>query len=252
MPLAVFFALTVALLLATVFGGCFLGQRRAARGGDSVTTLESIVFGLLALLIGFTFSMALARFEARQNAVLQEANAIGTAALRAQLLPAPHAAVSLKLLKDYTQIRLDLLQVSLTSERLAADIARSNVIQQELWQDAGTVAATNPGMVPAGLYLQSLNELIDNQEARLTAFRRRVPPEVIWTLYGVSIVAVGFGSYAVGLERRQSRLPICVVSVMIAVVLLLIVDLDRPGSGIIRTNQQPMLDTAAALAGYGE
>ena len=72
-----------------------LGVRATGRGGDNVSTLEGAILGLLALMIGFTFAMALSRFEARRDAVLNEANAIGTTALRARLLPAPHGAEAL-------------------------------------------------------------------------------------------------------------------------------------------------------------
>jgi hypothetical protein len=78
------------------------------RGGENVSTLEGAVLGLLALMIGFTFAMALSRFESRRDAVLSEANSIGTTALRARLLPAPERAEALKLLQEYVQVRLGL------------------------------------------------------------------------------------------------------------------------------------------------
>ena len=82
--------------LAAIFAvselGWHLGMRNEGRGGSNISTLESAMLGLLALIIGFTFAMALSRFEARREAVLNEANAIGTTALRARLLPDPHRA----------------------------------------------------------------------------------------------------------------------------------------------------------------
>ena len=90
--------------------GRWLGARAGDRGGDEVSTLEGAVLGLLALMIAFTFSMALSRFEGRRDAVLNEANAIGTTALRARLLPAPQSTETLKLLREYVQVRLDITQ----------------------------------------------------------------------------------------------------------------------------------------------
>ena len=203
-------------------------------------------------MIGFTFSMSLIRFDARRDAVLQEANAIGTTALRARLLPAPYATDALKLLRDYTEIRLELARRIPSPEDLAAAVARSNVIQEKLWQQVKAVAATNNAMVPTGQYIATLNEMIDAQETRLTALHNRVPAVVIWSLYAVGLIAVGFSGYTVGLEKRRSRIPVYIVCVLIAGVVLLIQDLDRPNTGFIQVAQQPLLDTAASLARYGE
>jgi hypothetical protein len=253
LPLAVIFVLSLVLLLAAATIGHGLGTRAVLRGGGGgTTTLEGAILGLLALLIAFTFSMALSHFEARRDAVLEEANAIGTTALRARLLPAPYAGESLDLLRSYTQIRLDLARSSPTYDEAASAITRSSAIQEKLWRQAMAVAATDTGMVPTGLYITSLNEMIDDQEKRLAAVRNRIPPVVIWSLYGVAITAVGFTGYGVGLEKQRSRLPIFIVSVLLAAVILLIQDLDRPGVGFLRVSQQPMQDTAATIAGYGE
>ena len=92
------------------------------------------MLGLLALMIGFTFAMALTRFDERRAALLDEANSIGTAALRARLLPAPHDAESLKLLRDYVQIRLELTSHVPTAAEMHAAIVRSNEIQRRFGQ----------------------------------------------------------------------------------------------------------------------
>src|SRR5262245_3136232 len=107
-PLPVIFLVSIVLIVAATEVGRRLGVRAAGQGGDAVSTLEGAMLGLLALMIGFTFAMGQSRFEVRRAAVLSEANAIGTAALRARLLPAPHNAEVIRLLKDYVQIRLDI------------------------------------------------------------------------------------------------------------------------------------------------
>ena len=137
-------------------------------------------------------------------------------------------------------------------EDVAAAVVRSNAIQEKLWQQVKAVAATNNAMVPTGMYIATLNEMIDNQETRLTALHNRVPAIVIWSFYGVGTIAMGFTGYAVGLEKRRARIPVYLVCVLIASVVLLIQDLDRPNLGFIQVTQQPMLDTAASLAGYRE
>ena len=107
-------------------------------------------------------------------------------------------------------------------------------------------------MVPTGVFIQSLNEMIDDREKHITANRNRVPNIVLLTLYGIAIVASGFTGYAAGLEARRSRLPVYMMALLVAAVILLIQDLDRPSSGFITVSQQPMLDTALSLAGFSE
>lgn len=244
------FLVSVFVVLASSEIGRWLGVRVSRRGGDKVSTLEAGILGLLALMIGFTFSMALLHFDGRRDAVLNEANAIGGTALRARLLPPPYGPESLKLLREYVQIRMDIIHHAPSAETLDPAIDRSNVLQEALWQQAMAAAAKDNGMVPTGLYVQTLNEMIDSQEKRLTAIRQRVPNIVLIALYGVTAVAVAFTGYASGLEARHARLPAYLMGVLVCAVILLIQDIDRPNTGFVRVNQQPMIDAAAAIAAY--
>jgi hypothetical protein len=203
--LPIFLISLVVLLSATEFGR-WLGTRVSDQGAEEVLTLQGAVLGLLALMIAFTFAMALSRFEGRRDAVLNEANAIGTTALRARLLPEPHTE-TLNLLREYVQVRLDITQRVPTPEEFSAALSRSSEIHEALWQQAKAMAANDSGIVPTGLFIQSLNELIDDQEKRLTALRNRVPNVVLLALYGVAAVAGAFSGYAGGLGKRSSRLP---------------------------------------------
>ena len=104
----VVFLIGVAIVFLASEFGWRLGARTQGHGASgNISALEQSLLGLLALIVGFTFLMALTRFEARREAVLNEANAIGTTALRARLLPEPHRTESLKLLREYAQIRID-------------------------------------------------------------------------------------------------------------------------------------------------
>jgi hypothetical protein len=246
------FLFGVASILAACEIGHRLGVRAAARGGDNVATLESAVLGLLALIIGFTFAMALSRFEARRDAVLNEANAIGTTALRARLLPQPHRKETLNLLREYVKIRLDAAERPPSQTELKIEIDRSNTIQEALWQQAKAMAAKDNGMVPTGLFIQTLNEMIDNQAKRLAALRNQVPNIVLLSLFGLAIIAIGFTGYDSGLDPRRTRPPVYLIGLLVAVVILLIVDLDRPSGGFIRVSQQPMIDTAASIAAFSD
>lgn len=251
-PLLVVLIISLILIVAASELGRFMGHQARDRGKEDISTLEASTLGLLALMIGFTFSISLSRSEARREAVLKEANSIGTTALRARMLPQPHKAETLKLLKEYVNLRVSLTQTAPTIDDVNAVVARSAAIHEGLWQQAMAVAAKDSGMVPTGLFIQTLNDMIDNQETRLTAAFNGVPGIVLTMLYGVAIVAMALTGYSDALQRRQARLPIYSVCVLIAAVILLIQDLDRPNSGFIRISQQPMIDTAASLNSYPE
>jgi hypothetical protein len=112
---------------------------------------------------------------------LNEANAIEMTAVRARLLPAPHDAESLKLLKQYVQIRLDLTARPSSKAQMNALIARSNELQDELWQQAMEITAKNAGIL-TGLFGGALNDLFGNQAKRLVAFCSRGPNIVFMAL----------------------------------------------------------------------
>lgn len=251
-PLPLIFVVSVALILAASEFGHRLGIRAEDRGGSNLSTLEAAILGLLALMISFTFAMALSRFDARREAVLNEANAIGTTALRARLLPAPHNTQCLTLLREYVRVRLDITRRNPSAAELAAAVNRSNEIQEALWQQAKAVAVRDTALVPTGFFIESLNHMIDIQKQRLTAVRNRVPNIVILSLYGIAAVALGFTGYAGGLEQRRWRPAVYITGMLVAAVILLIQDIDRPSTGFITVSQQPMLDVAASLAGYSD
>jgi hypothetical protein len=202
------FLVGFAVLLGASEIGRWLGVHTDGREGGNVSTLEGAALGLLALMIGFTFAMALSRFEARRDAVLAEANSIGTTALRARLLPEPHRGEVLKLLKEYVTTRLNITQGPSSQTELTTAIDRSNALQEALWQRAVALGASDNAMVPTGLFIQALNEMIDNQGKRLAALRNRVPNVVPLALFGIAAIAGAFAGYGSGLEKRRIRLPV--------------------------------------------
>src|SRR6185295_20094578 len=126
--LSVFFVGVAIVLLAGEIGWQLGTRIKPAGMGGNISAVEQSLLGLLALIVGFTFLMALTRFEARREAVLNEANAIGTTALRARLLPAPHREESLRLLREYAQIRL--IPAGKTFAELTILIDRTNQIHE--------------------------------------------------------------------------------------------------------------------------
>src|SRR5262249_47025930 len=249
----VVFLLGIAIVFLASEFGWRLGIRSKGHGGSgNVSALEQSLLGLVALVVGFTFFMALMRFEARREAVLNEANAIGTRALRARLLPEPHRTELLKLLREYAQIRIDYIPSGKSFAELSTVIDRSNNIQEALWQQVKALLAKDSNMVPTGLFIQTLNEMIDNQGKRLSALRNHVPDIILLSLFGIAAVACGFAGYASGLDPLRTRLPVLITAVLVCGVIFLILDLDRPNVGFITISQQPMFDTAASLSGFND
>jgi hypothetical protein len=150
------------------------------------------------------------------------------------------------------QERLDISQRVPSQAELNAANNHSKAIQEMLWQHAKAVAETNKEMVPTGLFIESLNEMIDDQDKHLAALRERVPNIVFLTLYGVAAASSAFAGYASGVGRRTSRLTLYVMIVLVCAVILMIQDLDRPLTGFISHSLQPMIDTAASIAAYAE
>ena len=221
------------------------GSKREAPAGEGLEgVIVSAVLGLLALLIGFTFSIVLNRFETRRDLVLQEANSIGTTYLRAQLLEQPHRARVGRLLVTYLDNRLELAraQPGATGELLA----RNDRLITDLW--SATVAATptikDPGVSNA--FLVAMNNLIDLDTSRRVARSVHLPAEVFVVLLGFLIAASGMLGYlSVG---RRGKVALALMILLVGLTLLLILDVDRPTSGGIREDQTPMEQLKASLA----
>jgi hypothetical protein len=265
------YGVSVVLILCAGELGRRLGVRDNQRDGapaeQTVGQLESALFTILALMVGFSFAVALTRFDARRDAILQEANAIGTAALRTQVLAPQPATASLALMRDYVRIRLDLVRNPRSPTLLDKEIGESSALQQKLWRIAVDASAGEPRSVSIGLYIQSLNAMIDLQETRLMAARNQVPNIVFMLLYVIAAAAIGFAGYGSGLcgsgvsgsrvpgsrvpgsgvSGPRGRVPIALMGVLVATVIGLIVDIDYPRSGLLAVSQQPMLDVAASL-----
>ena len=244
------YAISLVLLVAAAEFGRATGRRIRRHGGAAPPALgimESACLGLLALMIGFSFSMALTRFDTRRAAVLDEANAIGTAALRAQLLPEPRAQASADLLTQYARARLALGRAGYDASARANAVVRSLDLQNRLWREAVAASATDPRSVPIGLYVQALNDMIDMHEKRLTALRNHVPETAILLLYLIALTATGFTGYGAGLSGDGERSSKLVMILLIATVLILVIDLDRPYRGTIIVSQQPLLDLIQGL-----
>jgi len=244
-------AISLGMLLAVTEIGFRRGRRRDGSANATVTqitTLQAAAFGILALLIGFTFAMALSRFEERRDVVLAEANAIGTVGLRAQLLPQPQADDAIPLLRRYVDLRLRLVEANLDPDELRLVVSQSLELQQALWADAVTAIVADPRPAVSGLFTQALNEMIDLHAKRLAALTNHVPDTVFVLLYMVAAIALGFAGYGCGLGRTRNLVVTTVMAFLVVLTITLIQDIDRLRRGLIHVSQQPIVDAQAGLA----
>jgi hypothetical protein len=199
--------------------------------------LVGSILALLAFLLAVTMGMAADRFDARRALVLAEANAIGTAYLRAGYLPQPASDQARELLREYVPLRIVLTD----SDDLDADIAQSVKIQSELWTVTEQVARNNGSDVVA-LFVESVNDVIDLHESRVTARFARVPETIVLLLVFGAALSLGMVGYSAGLTRRRSLLSAFVLIIALGAVIMIVVDLDRPREGFIQVSQQPLID----------
>ncbi|MEQ1773794.1 MAG: hypothetical protein ABL891_08425 [Burkholderiales bacterium] len=237
--------------LVAMEAGFRLGLRYSAVSGepekDHNSALQAAILGLLALLLGFTFLMAVSRFDTRKALVLDEANAIGTTFLRSKLLPAAQRDAAPGLLRSYVAARLTFHNASNDRARLDAANAEASRIEEQLWALSKAAAAQDERSVTTGLFIQSLNEVIDTREKRQVALDNHVPEAVIYLLLAVSLAALGLLAYGCGLERKR-RLPSnALFALLIALVLTTILDIDRPRRGLIEVSQDSMIRLKATL-----
>lgn len=234
-----------ALLLLTIEVGYRLADKVPPGLSDSAKSpalaISGAILGLLALLLGFTFSMSLNRFEQRKELVVQEANAIGTAYLRSRLLPEPDRSTVAGLLRSYAGARLDFYYLRDDQAQFKSVIDRTEKLQEELWSQAANVVQKDDRPVTTGLYIQSLNEVIDLHTERVAAMENHVPESVLLLLFLVALMAAVLVGYGCGLAKRRHLFSTSIVALLIGMVIIAIIDLDRPNRGLIRVNQTSMI-----------
>ncbi|MBI1737687.1 MAG: hypothetical protein HYR58_00380 [Acidobacteria bacterium] len=234
------FALLLVVLLGVVEIGFRLGLRAAATGDEKfheqIVGARNGIVTLLSLLLGFMLPMSLTRFDQRRHFAIEEAKAIGTTSLRAQMLPEPARSKSHDLMREYVDARLKFFEAGLHAEKLQAADLGAKQLQNELWKQSVAAAQLSPTPITA-LFAQSLNQMIDLSEERLAALENRIPSSIWLMLVLISLLTC----LTVGCSlRRRFVLSMLVTPLMIAIVMALIADLDSPRSGLIRIDQQSM------------
>ncbi len=231
-------ALLFAAVLLAIEAGRRIGIRRRLGGKEDAPGLgaiEGIVFALLGLIIAFSFSGAAQRFDARRDLIVNEANAIGTAQLRIDLLPAASQPAMHDAFNRYIASRIAAYERIANPDAFRAAVAESTLIQREIWGIA-TAAGRRPDALPSAnmLLLPALNEMFDISAARAFATLMHPPLVIHAMLIGLALVASLL--LGIGLSPRQRRAWLHPVSfaLVLAGIIYVIIDLEYPRAGLIR------------------
>ncbi|MEI2690647.1 MAG: hypothetical protein V9H69_13440 [Anaerolineae bacterium] len=247
-----------AVLLGTILLGLLVGElgfrlgrfwQRSTHSNKegSVGAMAAATLGMLAFLLAFVTSMAATRFDNRRALVVEEANAIGTTFLRAGFLNQPLRGEARTLLAEYVDIRLAAAQ---DSSLLSQTLARSEQIQIALWLQVEQMHSADMAASGVDLYIEALNGMIDTHTKRSVAVTSsRLPGELWLGIYGVAMLTM----LLVGLQNSfgecRNWVSLVVLVTVFALVLTLIVDLDRPTQGLLTVSQQAMMDLQALIKG---
>jgi len=243
LPFLFIFVATVALALLSFEGGFRVGRwrsRRQAHEQEVVVRVEvGVMLGLVSFILAITLWIATTHFDAVRQAKLNEANAIRTTYLRADLLPEPHRSEVRNLLREYVDVRLEAFRTGQYEQA----ISRSEELQGQLWSHAIAAREKVSSPVFAGYFIQSLNDMIALHARRVTVGMEFRIPSTIWIgIYVImALAAAAIGSHA-GLTGASRPLVALAFILISSAVILLIADLDNPRRGAIRVGKQAMED----------
>jgi hypothetical protein len=234
-----------ALMLVACEGGFWLGRWSASRAHpkalDNAMSWEGAVLGLAALLIGFTFAMAVTRFDNRKQVLVAEANAIETTFHRTELLDDDVGEPVRVLIRRYVDVRIAVFDVSTDPQHAAALERESAKIQEQIWARLVRAGRADPHSITTGLVLQSATDMFERAAERRSGREIPVPPTVFLVVILVSAFAVASIGYPLGLTSARMSFGMLVIPLLVAGVIMLVVDIAHPSLGVVQVPDLPML-----------
>lgn len=238
--------LMIIIFFAMLTVGYLIGRRHGKNESASekrektAGTITGAMLALLGFMLAISLSMSESRFENRRQLVIDEANAISTSSLRAQAIGGVHGTEIVRLLRDYTRLRLAFFEAGEDPKRLQAIYEQTTDIQSSIWKHASAIAGSAPTPI-SGLLLSSLNETFDLATTRRWVFEVRIPPNVIKLLMLVSFLSIGMLGYYFGICGVYHPILSGLLFFSLTFIILLIMDMDRPRSGYIKPEQSPLV-----------
>jgi len=243
LPLWTVYPITVVVLLAAIVGGYFLarwrGKKPTANPDNGVGAISGATLALFAFLLAFVVGFAVNVSQERRGLLISEVNAIGTTYLRAGYLEEPYRTDSRDLLRQYVDWRVKAAEKGMLEDA----ISNSEDIQKKLWTMAESIVTSGSESATTGLYVSTLNEVIDlHTERVIFGLQIRVPPAILLTMYLIGILAMVLLGMQIGYGKSRSLVALFILVLVLAAVLYLITDLDRSGHGLLQISNQPMID----------
>ena len=243
-----------ALLLAACEAGRRIGRARLARDADGLAkgagSAEAATFALMGLLIAFTFSGAASRFQDRRDLIADEANAIGTAYLRVDLLPSDVQPPLRELFRRYADVRIGVYGQVLDDVATNAKLAESAELQSAIWEAAAS-AVQRPGIPPSTstLVIGALNDMIDITGIQVMATRSHPPAIVFLLLVSMSLICAVLVGYSTSQNPTRSWLHTVTFAAIISLTIYVIVDVEFPRVGLIRVDaaDEMLIDLRARM-----
>jgi len=249
--LAGMFLIPLIVVLIPIYIGQRYGIYRKKKSENlqnaSVGSVVAAAFGLLAFMLAFTFQIAAGRYEARKELLLEEVTNIRTTWLRAGVVPEPFRSDTRKLLLEYVDLRVDL---SNDPSKLSSAMSRSQQILDKFWESVEILAERDRSSEMYSLFTSSVNDLVDNYNHRITmTFEYRIPPAILWVLFIIAFLSMLALGYQFGISGKGSFRINLLLAIVFALVMFLILALDRPETGLAKLNQKPMFTLQKQIHG---
>lgn len=216
------------------------GQGPGLTSQDPSAIVQGAAFTVLALLLGFSFSLALGRYDARRVALVREANAILTTYTRAKLLDARDSEVIRSDLRSYASQRIAFARADAQPEQRAVADAKSFELQSDMWQATIRAAQRDPHSTIVPLFIGALNDTIGLSTEEGAVLVAHIPDVVIIGILLIAFIASAMMGYGFGRQGKRALGFKALFAVMLAIAIGLILDLDRPQRGLIRVNLAPL------------
>jgi len=249
-PIGAFFAGTVLWILVACEFGFWIGRHHHLRRQDkdamsAVGPMVGGLLGMLAFVLAFVFSLAAAQYDTRRQAVLSEANAVGAAYLHADLVDEPQRSAIKGLLRQYAEVRLRVVE----DGDVQGALRRSGELQARLWSQAVEAVRASPGPVALAVAGDIVRIADVHEERKAAALHSRIPGSIWIGLFAITFLAMTTLGVQVGLNGKRRMVAMVPLSMAFAVLVTLVVDLDRPQSGLITVSQEAMIDLRETIRG---
>ena len=232
------FAVLVPIFIGQRYG-VYRSKKTPEKESSPVGTIVSAALGLLAFLLAFTFQIAVNRYTDRKEMLINEVTIIRTAYLRSGLVPEPFRSDTRRYLIEYTDLRVELAK---DISKLDKTMFRTEQILDTLWNYSERIAEQDRSSEAYSLYISSVSDLVEKYNQRITiSLEYRIPESVLFTLCVITFLSMFTLGYQIGLSGRASFRLSILLGVIFAIIIFLILALDRPELGLTRLNQKPML-----------